>query len=182
MNIHQIKIKTMKKLFILMAAACCLTFTACNNKPAEQPAECTETQSEEPCCKEMTEEQKAEMEACKKAAEDWQNWENLTDERKAELLNDRKAKYDERQAAKKAQEEKKAAFEAAMNNWDNLTIDERKAAFDNMGCCGGCPGGDRPGCHGDKPGCKGDKPGCHGDKPGCPKDGHKGCPKGEPKH
>jgi len=162
----------MKKLFILMAAACCLTFTACNNnKPAEQPAEGTEPQTEA-CCPEMTEEQKAEMEACKKAAEDWQNWENLTDERKAELLDQRKAKYDEMQEMKKAQEEKKAAFEAAMNNWDKLTIEERKAAFDAAGCCGGCKGGDKPGCH------KGDKPGCckEGGKPGCPKDGHKGCP------
>ena len=117
----------MKKLFILMAAACCLTFTACtNNKPAEQKAECTEVQAEDqPCCKEMTEEQKAEMEACKKAAEDWQNWENLTDERKAELLDMRKAKYDEMQAMKKAQEEKKAKFEAAMLNWDKLSLDDR---------------------------------------------------------
>lgn len=155
---------------ILMAAACCLTFTACNNnKPAEQPAEGTEMQSEEPCCKEMTEEQKAQMEACKKAAEDWENWENISEDRKNELLNDRKAKYDEMQEMKKAQEEKKAAFEAAMNNWDNLTIDERKAAFDNMGCCGGCKKGEGKGC------CKGDKQGCQkGEGHGCKKEG--GCP------
>ena len=159
----------MKKLFILMAAACCLTFTACNNnKPAEQPAEGTEPQTEA-CCPEMTEEQKAEMEACKKAAEDWQNWENLTDERKAELLDQRKAKYDEMQEMKKAQEEKKAAFEAAMNNWDKLTIEERKAAFDAAGCCGGCKKGEGKGC------CKGDKQGCQkGEGHGCKKEG--GCP------
>jgi hypothetical protein len=109
------------------------------------------------------------MEACKKAAEDWQNWENITDERKAELLDQRKAKYDEMQSMKKAQEEKKAAFEAAMNNWDNLTIDERKAAFDNMGCCGGCKKGEGKGC------CKGDKQGCQkGEGHGCKKEG--GCP------
>ena len=159
----------MKKLFILMAAACCLTFTACNNnKPAEQTAEGTEPQTEA-CCPEMTEEQKAEMEACKKAAEDWQNWENLTDERKAELLDQRKAKYDEMQEMKKAQEEKKAAFEAAMNNWDKLTIEERKAAFDAAGCCGGCKKGEGKGC------CKGDKQGCQkGEGHGCKKEG--GCP------
>jgi hypothetical protein len=75
---------------------------------------------------------------------------------------------------KKAQEEKKAAFEAAMNNWDKLTIDEKKAAFDNMGCCGGCKG-DKPGCHGDKPGCKkGEGHGCKGEGHGCKKEG--GCP------
>ena len=159
----------MKKLFILMAAACCLTFTACNNKPAEQPAENTEMQAEDhPCCKEMTEEQKAEMEACKKAGEDWQNWENLTDERKAELLDMRKAKYDEMQAMKKAQEEKKAKFEAAMLNWDKLSLDDRKAAFDEMGCCGGCQKGEGPACHkGEGPGCpKGE--GCHKEGGKCP--------------
>ena len=164
----------MKKLFIMMAAACCLMFTACtNNKPAEQPAENTEVQAEDqPCCKEMTEEQKAEMEACKKAQEDWQNWENLTEDRKVELLNDRKAKYDEMQAMKKAQEEKQAKFEAAMLNWDKLSIEDRKAAFDEMGCCGGCKEG--PGCHkGEAPGCHKDGP-HHGPQGPCPKDG--GCP------
>ncbi|MBR0305126.1 MAG: hypothetical protein IJQ94_05730 [Bacteroidales bacterium] len=173
----------MKKLFILMAATCCLAFTACNNnKPAEQPAENTEMQAEDhPCCKDMTPEQKAEMEAHKKACEDWKNWENITEERRVELLNQRKADYDKMQEMKKAQEEKKAKFEAAMNNWDNLTTAEKKAAFDEMGCCGGCKKGEGPGC------CKGgDKPGCpeggphHGPKGPCPKD-HK-CPKGEPKN
>jgi len=161
----------MKKLFIMLAAACCLMFTACTSKPAEQTAETTEAQAEEPCCKEMTEEQKAEMEACKKACEDWQNWENLTDERKAELLDQRKAKYDEMQAMKKAQEEKKAAFETAMNNWDKLTLDEKKAAFDAASCCGGCKKGEGKGC------CKGgDKPGCQKGE-GCSKEGGK-CQKG----
>ncbi|MBP5206378.1 MAG: hypothetical protein J6Z44_06290, partial [Bacteroidales bacterium] len=77
----------MKKLFILMAAACCLTFTACNNnKQAEQPKECPEMQAKDhPCCKDMTPDQKAVMEACKKAAEDWKNWENITEERRVEL-------------------------------------------------------------------------------------------------
>ena len=169
----------MKKLFIMMAAACCLMFTACNNKPAEQKAECTETQTEAPCCKEMTEEQKAEMEACKKAAEDWQNWENLTDERKAELLDMRKAKDDEMQAMKKAQEEKKAKFEAAMLNWDKLSLDDRKAAFDEMSCCGGCKKGEGKACckGGDKPGCKGEGHGCKDEGKGCSKEGGK-CPKG----
>ena len=80
-----------------MAAACCLTFTACNNnKPAEQTAEGTEPQTEA-CCPEMTEEQKAEMEACKKAAEDWQNWENLTEEQYRTLFKGsavKRAKFD----------------------------------------------------------------------------------------
>ena len=162
---------------MLFIAAACFVFVSCNNKPAEETVateENTEVTEEHHCCHEMTEEQKAQMEACKKAAEDWENWENISEDRKNELLNDRKAKYDEMQAMKKAQEEKKAAFEAAMNNWDKLTIDEKKAAFDNMGCCGGCKG-DKPGCHGDKPGCKkGEGHGCKGEGHGCKKEG--GCP------
>ena len=43
-----------------------------------------------------------------------------------------------------------------MKNWDKLTLDERKAAFDN-GCCGGCCKKDaKPCCKGEKPGCKGE--------------------------
>lgn len=167
----------MKKLFLLLAVAGCMTFTACNNNQAtEQNKENTEVQVEKPCCKEMTEEQKAEMEARKQAAEDWQNWDNISEDRKVELLNERKAAYDQMQEMKKAQEEKKAKFEAAMNNWDKLSIDEKKAAFDAAGCCGGCKKGEGKGC------CKGgDKPGCNkGEGKGCPKKGDK-CPKGEQK-
>lgn len=87
------------------------------------------------------------------------------------MLDQRKAKYDEMQAMKKAQEEKKAKFEAAMLNWDKLSLDDRKAAFDEMGCCGGCKKGEGKAC------CKGgDKPGCQKGE-GCPKEGGK-CPKG----
>ena len=100
-----------------------------------------------------------------------------------ELLNDRKAKYDEMQARKKAQEEKKAKFEDAMNNWDNLTVEQKKAAFDEAGCCGGCREGEgHGGCRGDRPGChKGGhhQGGCHQGQAqgGCHKEGGK-CPKG----
>ncbi|MDY6326090.1 MAG: hypothetical protein SPL42_02945 [Bacteroidales bacterium] len=169
----------MKKLFLLLAVAGCMTFTACTNNQAttEQPKEGTEQcDKEKPCCKEMTEEQKAECEARKKAAEDWQNWENIAEDRKVELLNERKAAYDKMQEMKKEQEAKKAAFEAAMNNWDKLSIDEKKAAFDAAGCGGCCKKGEGKGC------CKGgDKAGCHkGEGKGCSKEGGK-CPKGEQK-
>ena len=162
----------MKKLFLLLAVAGCMTFTACNNtQSTEQNKENTEACAEKPCCKEMTEEQKAEMEACKKAAEDWQNWENISDERKTELLDKRKADYDKMQEMKKAQEEKKAQFEAAMNNWNKLSLDEKKAAFD-AACCGGC--------NKNKSCCKGgDKHGCNkGESKSCPKEGGK-CPKSD---
>lgn len=67
-----------------------------------------------------------------KAQEDWKNWDNLTDERKNELLEDYKATYDEIKAIKEAREARKAKFEAAMQNWDNLTMEEKKAAIDLM--------------------------------------------------
>ena len=72
----------------------------------------------------------AQQEKLKKDRADWDNWENLTDERKAELLDSQKAVYDAQKAIKEAREARKAKFEAAMENWDNLSLDERKAAFD----------------------------------------------------
>ncbi|MBO7445123.1 MAG: hypothetical protein J6T86_01775 [Bacteroidales bacterium] len=169
----------MKKILTLMVV-CSLIFASCNTKKtqeAEQP-ECAKQEQcdaqKGPKC-EMSEEQK-------KAMEDWKNWENLDETRKAELLNERKAQYDQMKAEKEAMEAKKAEmeakkaeFEKAMANWDKLTLDEKKAAFDLMPCCGKCcKGGEAKPCdkgHGDKPCCKGDKG--HGS---CPKDA-KECPK-----
>ena len=65
-----------------------------------------------------------------------------------------------------------------MLNWDKLSLDDRKAAFDEMSCCGGCKGEGKACCKGgDKPGCKGEDHGCKGEGKGCPKEGGK-CPKG----
>lgn len=72
----------------------------------------------------------AQQEKLKKDKADWDNWENLTDERKAELLDSQKAIYDAQKAIKEAREARRAKFEAAMENWDNLSLDERRAAFD----------------------------------------------------
>lgn len=71
-------------------------------------------------------------EQSKQVREDWNNWDNLTDERKNELLDMQKKSYDQAKAMKEAREARKAKFEAAMDNWDNLTIEEKKAAFDLM--------------------------------------------------
>jgi hypothetical protein len=71
-------------------------------------------------------------EQSKQVREDWNNWDNLTDERKKELLDMQKKSYDQAKAMKEAREARKAKFEAAMDNWDNLTIEEKKAAFDLM--------------------------------------------------
>ena len=155
----------------------------CNSEPKQEAAEgeqkCCNKEGEHKCCKEgehkchheMSEEQKADMAA-------WEDWANQTDEKKAELLNKRKECFDKMVAEKKAREEemaaKKAAFEEGMANWDNLSLDEKKALFDNMPCCGeGHHHGCGHKCHGDKPeGCCKGHEGCHKHE-GCK--GHEGC-------
>jgi len=110
----------MKKLIMLMAV-CCLVFSSCNKQEKEKSAQTPEQQ-------EMAEKQKQRMQD----REDWVNWENLTDERKAELLNKSKEVYDKQKAAKEEKEARKAKFEEAMANWDNLSLDERRDAFELM--------------------------------------------------
>ena len=138
---------------------------ACCNKEGEHKC-CKD--GEHKCHHEMTEEQKADMAA-------WEDWANQTDEKKADLLNKRKECFDKMVAEKKAKEEemaaKKAAFEEGMANWDNLSLDEKKALFDNMPCCGEGP---HPGCghkchkEGEHKCCKDGEHKCCGDK-------HEGC-------
>lgn len=106
----------MKKL-ILLAAISCMLLGSC-----KQQAKSDEQQIQLPV-PEMTEEQK-------QAKEDWENWESLSNERKNELLDQQKAAYDKMKAAKDEREARKAKFEEAMANWDNLSLDERRAAFD----------------------------------------------------
>lgn len=177
----------MKKLMLLIAAAC-FVFVSCNNKPAEETVateENTEVAAEGQHCCQMTEEQKA-------FKADWENWENQTEERKAELIAKAKECFDKRMAeceahkaeceankpeceAKKAEceahkaecEAKKAEIEKIMANWDNMTIEEQKAFFDeNAPCCKGhkC-------CKEAKEGC------CKKEGEGCCKDGQKPCEK-----
>ena len=174
----------MKKLFFLLVPAFMLV-VSCNNEAKKDAKDGEEQKTEQTaqncgkdgdhkcckggehkCCHEMTDEQKADMAA-------WEDWANQTDEKKAELLNKRKDCFDKMVAEKKAKEEemaaKKAEFEAKMANWDNLTLDEKKALFDSMPCCGeghGC--GHK--CHGEKP------EGCHHHHEGCNNhEHHEGC-------
>lgn len=151
---------------MIAMAACCLIFASCTNKAKEETPEAQpQEQNEEVMC----EKQKQHMQDC----EDWKNWENLTDERKAELLDMKKACYDKKKAEQAEMEALKAQFEEAMANWDKLTLDERKAAFDLLKCpkapCGGeggcCKGGPKEGAHP----CK------HDGK--CPKGGEHPCGK-----
>lgn len=133
----------MKKLLMIVVAGL-FVFSSCgNNKTAETVTtettvqeECT--QGEKGCCKEMTEEQKADMEA-------WKNWDNQTAEKKQELLAKRKEMIDQKMAEKgECQKEgcseecktRNAELKAKMDNWANLTMDEQKALVDGFG--GGC--------------------------------------------
>ncbi len=128
----------MKKLLAL-AAVCCFLFASCCNCNKEKAApcegekqECAMKKGDKPCCKEMTEEQKAECEA-------WKNFDSLTAEEQEALVNKKKEAIDqmkaEREAKEKEMAEKKAAFEAKWANWDQLTTAEKKALLDEMPCC-----------------------------------------------
>ena len=136
----------MKKLAVLMSVFC-FVFVACNNNQKTPATEETTEQCEKKCegkhdCK-MTEEQKADMEA-------WKNWDNQTAEKKEELVAKRKACIDKKMAEKseKCDAEKKeqcpekeakcAEMKAKFDNWNNLTIDEKKVLLDEMQpkkCC-----------------------------------------------
>jgi hypothetical protein len=139
----------MKKLVVLIGLVC-FVFTACNNKttqteePQQEPQQEQKCEEQKGCCSEMTEEQKAEMEA-------WKDWDNQTDERKAELVASGKACLDKMMAEKKScceqkeGEEKKecckdkeakcAEMKAKFDNWDNMTVEEKKALLDGVAAC-----------------------------------------------
>ena len=167
-----------------------LLVACCNNEPkAEENAQCCEKkccdkEAEHKCGEkkcghhEMSEEQKADMAA-------WEDWANQTDEKKAELLNKRKACYDQKKAQEAEMAPIKAEFDAKMANWDNMSLDEKKDLFDNCPCkkqkggcgehkCGGHEGG---ACGGNHEGCGEKKCGNHegGCEHKCDKK-HEGCP------
>ncbi len=131
----------MKKLWML-AIAGLFFFASCGNKPAEVTTEpeaevktdATECQS---ACKELTEEQKAEIAA-------WEDWANQTPEKKEELVAKRKECIDKKMSeccGEKKEEcpeqaAKCAEFKAKWDNWNNLDIEAKKALIDEkMSCC-----------------------------------------------
>ena len=144
----------MKKLAVLVSALC-FVFVGCN---CSTPAPETTTEDTTEKCEgkkecQLTEEQKAEMAA-------WNDWDNQTPEKKAELVANRKACIDKKMAEKAEKcdatkeqcPEKKAKCEemkAKWDNWNNLTIDEQKALLDEVKCCGKkqcCKEGDKKEC------------------------------------
>lgn len=188
----KLKLIIMKKLLFLLIPAFMLG-ACCNNESKNCPEENEAIEGEHHCCKdgdhkchhEMTEEQKADIAA-------WEDWANQTDEKKAELLNKRKECFDKKMAEKDEQEAKRAAIKEKMANWDNLSLDEKKAIFDEMPCGGKCFEGGHEGCghhhgegehhckHGEGHHCDGNHEGCehkcqHGDGHHC-EGNHEGCP------
>jgi len=116
----------MKKLTVL-AGVLCFVFVSCCNKTAEAPIEeqCTkEGKHEHSGCK-MTEEQK---EFCKQ----WDDWANLTDDVKKELVAKKKACIDKKLAKKEAKLE---ACKAEWATFDNLSLEEQKALIDKKMAC-----------------------------------------------
>lgn len=137
----------MKKLMIV-AIAGLFFFASCGNKAKEtavvEPVQQEECQNaDKPCCKEMTEEQKADMEA-------WKNWDNQTAEKKQELLNKRKENIDKAMAEMNAQGEvpvEFTEFQTKWNNWGNLSVDEQKTLVEEFkGNCASKCGKDKACC------------------------------------
>lgn len=137
-----------KTLLSLLIVGVMASFVSCGNNKKEAATETDATEvkkecceAEKSCCKEMTEEQKADMAA-------WNDWDNQTAEKKDELLGKFKACIDKKASEcgtkeecaekKEACPEKEAAcaaFKAQLANWDNLTVDEKKVLIDSMPKC-----------------------------------------------
>ena len=150
----------MKKLFLTLGLAS-LFMVACNNTPKE-PEQTVETPQE---VKTEVVEEKHECPMAALKAE-YANWENMTDEAKAELnqkacavFADMDAKMEEMKAAgegacekmaemteeAKAECEKKCAeMKAAWENFANMTVDEQKDLI--MSRLQGCNGGEKECC------------------------------------
>lgn len=170
----------MKKLF-LMLIACCMMFVACNNQKTEEVAQ--EEQKNEQTC-EKKDCCKDKHECCKKMMEDWKNFDNLTAEEQAKLIEMKsgfitdmlsKVNLDEIECPNAKQEIKdfqakwegfekadQAGKKALIDEFDNAhwkhAVMPEKCCKDKEGCCDK----DKEGCCKDKEGCcdKGKKEGC----------------------
>jgi len=165
----------MRKLLVSLTVLCLILSACCGGNQAPEATEkgCCKKGEQEKCCKGMTEEQK---QACAEFKAKWDDWANLTDEVKEEMIGKRKECFDKKWEEMKAHEAKMQAHKAEMEeqyaNWETMTLDEQKEFFDNYGNIKmkikGC--GDKK-----KEGCPKAKEGCQKAKEGCEKkcDGHK---------
>ncbi|MBO4738404.1 MAG: hypothetical protein J5606_02455, partial [Bacteroidales bacterium] len=165
----------MKKILMFAGALCFVFASCCNNAPE---AEATEETQEMNCPKDkgpkcqMTEEEKAECEAFRQK---WEDWANLDETAKKELISTAKTKIDAKRAEMKAHlaemQAKMEEQETAWADFDNKTLDEQKAMLDEAMKCG--HHGPKPcfkdGENGPKPCCKEQKPCCKEDKKPCEK-------------
>ena len=126
----------MKKVTLFLSAIVCVAImtSCCGKKQGEtEGATCdkaakTQCDKEKPACN-LTEEQKAEMQAFQ---EKWNNFDNLTADEQTELIAKKRECIEKRREEAKA---KMAECEAKWANFDNLTIAEQKAFLDEAGCC-----------------------------------------------
>lgn len=135
---------------MMFAIAGLFVFASCGNKTQEPAAVENAPQKEcqhkkDSCCHEMTEAEKAEMEA-------WKNWDQQTPEKKQELITKKKECLDKKIAEKEARQAEMQAkfndFKTKLAGWDKLTIDEQKSLIEEY-CAISC----HPKHHGDKQGC-----------------------------
>jgi len=125
----------MKKLWMIVIVAV-FFFASCGNKAKDVTLGTDEQATETKCCKQLTEEQKADLAA-------WEDWDNQTIEKKQELVVKMKECIDNKMA-KKAEKcagekemcpekaEKCAAFKAKWEDWDNLDLEEQKVLVDEF--------------------------------------------------
>jgi hypothetical protein len=120
----------MKKLAVL-AGVLCFIFVSCCNKTTDTPKEeCVKEEKHEHGCCKMTEEQKAECEAFRKQ---WDDWANLTDDVKKELVAEGKSRIDKKFAKMEAKIE---ACKADWATFDDLGLEDQKAFIDKKMQCG----------------------------------------------
>jgi len=123
----------MRKLFVSLIVLCLILASCCGNQGTQTDATekgCCKKQ-DETCCKGMTDEQKQE---CAEMKAKWDDWANLTDEVKQELIGKRKACFDKKMEEIKEAEAKmlvhKAIMEEKLASWESMTLDEQKTFFD----------------------------------------------------
>ena len=126
----------MKKL-MLLAAACCFIFAACNNQPKDEttPADSTAV-AEAPAC-----DTNACQKECCEMMKAWNDWDNQTPEQKADLVAKRAAKINEILANidEIKCENKKAELTKFQEEWKNFAsltdVEAQKALIDKFPCC-----------------------------------------------